>query len=139
MSAECLLDANILVYAASQNPGERPKAERAAALMLSARFGVSGQVLQEFYTTVTRKAATPLSKADALAFIEALDDVPCAVTDRELVKRGIAISTRYQISYWDGAVLAAAERLGAATLYPEDLSHGQHYGSVTVLNPFRLA
>jgi predicted nucleic acid-binding protein len=31
----------------------------------------------------------------------------------------------------------AAERLGATTLYSEDLSDGQTYGRVTVVNPFR--
>ena len=138
MKIDCLLDANVLVYAASRNPGERHKAARAAELMLNSRFSVSGQVLQEFFNTVTRKVAIRLAPADALAFIEALDAVPCAATDRELVKRGIAIAAQYQISYWDGAVIAAAERLGAPTLYTEDLNHGQRYGSVTVIDPFRV-
>ena len=57
--------------------------------------------------------------------------------DAGLVKRGAAISARYQISYWDGAILAAAEALGAPVLYSEDLSHGQTYGSVKVVNPFK--
>lgn len=137
MTVECLLDANVLIYAASKNPGERHKAQRAAELMLTRRFSVSAQVLQEFFTTVTRKAAIALSPPDALAFIRALDSVPCVPTDRELVKRGIALAAECQISYWDGAVLAAAERLGAPTLYTEGLNHGQLYGSVRVLNPFR--
>ena len=138
MTVECLLDANVLIYAASRNPGERHKAQRAAELMLTRRFSVSAQVLQEFFTTVTRKAAIALSPADAFAFIQALDPVPCVPTDRELVKRGIAIAAEFQISYWDGAVIAAAERLGATTLYTEDLNHGQRYGAVTVINPFRV-
>jgi predicted nucleic acid-binding protein len=36
----------------------------------------------------------------------------------------------------DGAVIAAAERLGATTLYTEDLNHRQHCGSVQAINPF---
>ncbi|WP_245435947.1 hypothetical protein [Mesorhizobium tamadayense] len=43
----------------------------------------------------------------------------------------------YEISYWDGAIIAAAERLGVKTLYTEDLNHGQAYGSVVAINPFR--
>ncbi|WP_245475942.1 hypothetical protein [Mesorhizobium sp. M7A.F.Ca.US.006.01.1.1] len=36
-----------------------------------------------------------------------------------------------------GAIIAAAERLGVKTLYTEDLNHGQAYGSVVAINPFR--
>lgn len=38
---------------------------------------------------------------------------------------------------WDAAILAAAEALGAATVYSEDLNGGRRYGSVRVVNPFR--
>jgi predicted nucleic acid-binding protein len=41
------------------------------------------------------------------------------------------------ISYWDAALVAAAEVIGAPILYTEDLNHGQKYGSVTVINPFK--
>ena len=43
---------------------------------------------------------------------------------------------RYELSYWDGAIISAAESLGASILYTEDLNHGQHYGSVRAVNPF---
>jgi predicted nucleic acid-binding protein len=45
-------------------------------------------------------------------------------------------SLRYGISYWDGAILAAAEALEAPILYTEDLNHGQLYGRVRAVNPF---
>ena len=45
-------------------------------------------------------------------------------------------SSRYMISYWDAAILAAPEALGAQTLFSEDLSDGQQYGGVRVVNPF---
>jgi predicted nucleic acid-binding protein len=49
---------------------------------------------------------------------------------------GIALSRRYQVSYWDGAIIAAAQEMGASVLYSEDLNHQQVYGAVTVINPF---
>jgi len=52
------------------------------------------------------------------------------------VKRGIESAERYKISYWDGAIIAAAETLRAGILYTEDLNDGQLYGSVRVVNPF---
>jgi predicted nucleic acid-binding protein len=51
-------------------------------------------------------------------------------------KRTIEQSERFAISYWDAAILAAAEALGTDTVYTEDLSHGQRYGRVRVVNPF---
>ena len=43
---------------------------------------------------------------------------------------------RYKTSFWDALVLQAAESCGAETVYSEDMSHGQRYGSVQVINPF---
>jgi len=137
MTVEYLLDTNVLVYAASKDPSEAIKARRAGALLVNGAFGLSAQVLQEFYDTVTRKVAMKLTSGEALQFIGALDPAPCAPTDRELVKRSIGISQQFQISYWDGAIIAAAERLSAPIVYSEDLSDGQRYGSVTVINPFK--
>ena len=62
--------------------------------------------------------------------------MPVVAVDADLVREGIRHSIRYQISYWDAALIAAAERLDAPTLYTEDLNHGQLYGSVKVINPF---
>jgi predicted nucleic acid-binding protein len=114
---------------------EERKRARAEALIFAGGFATSGQVLQEFYTVVTRKGV-PLSPARAFAWIERLVRFPCVAVDSSLVIDAIAISERYRISYWDGAILAAAESTGAETLYTEDLNHGQVYGSVRVINPF---
>ena len=61
---------------------------------------------------------------------------PCQPITSEVVVAGIDHARRYQLSYWDGAIIAAAERLGARIVYSEDLNHGQTYGSVRVENPF---
>jgi predicted nucleic acid-binding protein len=86
---------------------------------------------------VTRKIAKPLSPERALVWVERLERLPLVETDRSLVKRGILFSVRYRITYWDGAMLAAAERLGAPVMFTEDLNHGQYYGTVRVIDPFR--
>jgi predicted nucleic acid-binding protein len=46
---------------------------------------------------------------------------------------------RWQTSLWDALIIAAARESGATTLISEDLNHGQDYGGVRVLNPFRPA
>lgn len=92
--------------------------------------------MQEFFANITRKPAKPLSPREALEWIEMLERLDCAIVDPPLIKRSVEISERFKISYWDGAILAAAEELGAPIVYSEDLSHGQHYGAVQVINPF---
>jgi predicted nucleic acid-binding protein len=52
------------------------------------------------------------------------------------VRIAIEQSERFAISYWDAAILAAAEALGTGTVYSEDLKDGQQYGRVRVVNPF---
>ena len=143
MIVPAFVDANILIYAASSDPSEKAKKAKAVELIGRTEFGISAQVLAEFYSVVTRKIRVPMPAAVALRWVELLEQQPCVSVDSALLKRGAAISERYQISYWDGqisywdgAILAAAEYLGAETVYSENMSHGQSYGSVRVINPF---
>jgi len=138
MSVEVFLDTNVLIYAVSSSPQEAAKKDRALDLIEGEDFGLSAQVLQEFYVNVTRKIAQPLPSDIAVELIEQFRQFPLALTDYPLIVAGVETSLRYGISYWDGAIVAAAEVLGAGTLYSEDLSHGQEYGSVRVVNPFRV-
>jgi predicted nucleic acid-binding protein len=137
MTAKVFFDTNVLVYAAMGTAGDEPKRRRALALIDSEEFGTSAQVLQEFYATVVRKAADPLPAAQALEWIEQWAAFPCKSIDHQLVRIAIEHSERYAISYWDAAILAAAEALGSHTVYSEDLNDGQRYGRVQVINPFR--
>ncbi len=137
MTAAVFFDTNILVYAAVGAGLEEPKRKRAMKLIGSEDFGTSAQVLQEFFVTVVRKASVPLSTEEALEWIEQFAAFPCQPIDSGLVRVAVAHSARYRISYWDGAILAAAEALGCVTVYSEDLNDGQLYGSVRVINPFR--
>lgn len=137
MSVEAFLDTNVLIYAVSSAAEEAEKKERAIELIEREDFGLSAQVLQEFFVNVTRKIADPLSPDAAVELMEQLRQFPMVVTDYPLVVAGAEMALRYGISYWDGAIVAAAEVLGASVLYSEDLGDGQVYGSVRVVNPFR--
>jgi len=134
MNVRVFFDTNILVYAAV---GEEAKRRRALELIEAEEFCTSAQVLQEFFVTVVRKAAKPLTVIEALEWIEQWGQFPCQVIDRQLVVSAIEVSQRFGISYWDGAILAAAESMGAGIVYSEDLNDGQEYGKVRVRNPFR--
>jgi predicted nucleic acid-binding protein len=136
MSVECFLDTNVLVYAVSSAEAEAAKKAKALDLVERSDFGVSAQVLQEFYVTVTRKIRKPLSPERAVALMDEYRVFPTVPTDYPLIVAAVELSLRYGLSYWDGAILAAAEALEAPTLYTEDLSHGQRYGRVRAVNPF---
>ena len=62
--------------------------------------------------------------------------VPTVPTDYPLIVSAVELSIRHGISYYDGAILAAAEALEASALYTEDSNHGQSYGAVRAVNPF---
>jgi predicted nucleic acid-binding protein len=93
-------------------------------------------VVHEFYLTATRKLKRPLSTSTAARMVQQLCRAEFIAADVGLIKLAIAHTHRYQINYWDGAILAAAEAFGASILYSEDLNHGQQCGSVQILNPF---
>jgi predicted nucleic acid-binding protein len=137
MSDKCFVDTNILVYAHDRSAGI--KHERAAALLeqiWQAENGVlSTQVLQEFCSSVRRKPIRPLSSDDTSRVVrqylawEIVINTPASVLD------AMETEARYKITFWDALILNAAERAGANTLYSEDFSNGQRYGSVRVVNP----
>jgi len=136
MSAEVFIDTNILLYAASTSPEESAKRERARALLVRPDWGLSVQVLQEFYVNLVRPHRQAMAHDDAVRLIGQLLRRPLAVTDPDLLLQALALKQRFQLSYWDSAIVAAAQRLGARVLCTEDLSHGQDYDGVRVVNPF---
>lgn len=135
-SAASFLDTNVLVYAVSSAPEEAAKKRIALDLIATADFGLSAQVLQELYVTLTRKALRPLPVERTLALLDDLRRFPLVEADWPLIVAAIEASMRFGIAYWDGAIVAAAARLGATVLYTEDLKHGRLYGDVRAVNPF---
>ena len=136
MRAEVFCDSNILLYASSNAPEDALKRAEARRVLALPGVGFSAQVLQEFYVNATRKQALRLSADEAVEILSSLHGFPILPVTEELVFAAIEVKARHQISYWDAAIIAAAEALGARELYTEDLNPGQEYGSVRVVNPF---
>ncbi len=134
--ATVFIDTNVLLYAVSNSPAEVRKKEKALQLLEQEDFVISMQVVQEFYANATHLVKGCMSREEAMAFIDRLVQLPLLPVTFPLFRNAVLLQRRYQISYWDGAILAAAKTLGAATLYTEDLSHGQVYDGVKVLDPF---
>lgn len=129
------VDTNILLYRASQQ--DERKRRIATALLDSAQFGLSTQVLQEFYAAAIHPAKLALTHAEVLPLLQSLLEYPVHVVNVAAIQRALVLKQRYQTSYWDAAILASAEALGCRLLYTEDLNHGQSYEGVRVVNPFQ--
>ncbi len=136
MTARCFADTNIFLYAASKDPADREKKKQARALLETEDIGVSAQVLQEFFDAAMRKKRLGISEAEALEIIGAMLEFPVLPVTAQLVQQAIGQKAKHGISYWDAAIVAAAQELGCEVIYTEDLNDGQDYGGVIARNPF---
>lgn len=131
------VDTNVLLYAVSTHPEEREKAAVATTLLTSQDLALSVQVLQEFYVQATRSnRADPLTHQQAADLVEAFTRFPVHGTTVGLVRAAMASRERFQLSYWDAAIIEAARLLGCTEVLSEDLNAGQDFDGVAVVNPF---
>lgn len=131
------LDTNVLFYAASSKPGDAAKAEIARGLIEQGGHSVSLQVLQEFYNAARHPRKLALVHDEAVRFCSKWRKMPVLEPTLALFDNALAICDRYQTSYYDAAILAAARLMDCPVVYSEDLNDGQDYGGVKVVNPFR--
>ena len=137
MNAEVFIDTNIFLYSLSDHPEEQAKTERARRLLLNENWGWSVQVAGEFYNIATStRRQFRLSHELALECVKTCLNFPTASLNSSTVLSALQLADRFQISYWDAAIIAAARELLCNTVYSEDLSHTQNYGGVVVVNPF---
>ncbi len=139
MSDKCFVDTNVLVYAHDSSAGRKYQAAQALLRQLwGAGTGVlSTQVLQELCVALRRKAARPLSAYQTSQIVQTFLSWEIVINTPASVIEALHLESRYRISFWDALILQAAEVSGASVLYSEDLSNGQYYGTVRVMNPFR--
>lgn len=137
MSGVDFIDSNVLVYAYdSQHP---PKQEIAQSIVRKAIRGealVSTQVLGEFAATFLHKASHRKRADEILAILDALRDISLVSLDGDTVWRAVEAHKEYGIHFYDGLIVAAAERGGCRRILSEDLNPGQKYFDIEVRNPF---
>lgn len=141
MSAERareFVDANVLVYACDVSAGRKHRtAARLLARLWDAGTGcVSVQVLQEFFVTVTRKVAEPLTTDEATDRLREYCAWTVFAPAAEDVLRAIALQQRADVHFWDAMVIHAAAELGCDVLWTEDLNDGQSIQGVRIRHPF---
>jgi len=132
------VDTNILLYSISTDPSEERKATIAEKLLQARDLALSVQVLQEFYVQATRPGKPgALTHREAIDFIASWKRFPVQEMTVALMDSALAAKDRWMLSYWDAAVVESARAAGCGELLSEDLSDGQDYGGVRVIDPFR--
>ena len=131
------VDTNVLLYAVSALTEDARKRERALLLLKEGDLAISVQVLQEFYHQATRpNRPDPITPVQALGFLESINAFPVQAITPQVFRAGVEVSQRFGLSYWDGAILAAARAMGCDAVFSEDMSSSQDYDGLKVINPF---
>ena len=94
-------------------------------------------MLQELAVNLRRKAGRPLDVKVTREIVADYLAWQVIVNGGESILEALDLEARFQISFWDALVVQAAQASGAEILYSEDLSDGQTYGGVRVINPLR--
>jgi len=137
MNAARFLDTNILLYAYDL---DAPVKRKVALEFLEHGWNQPGetalsvQVLQELHVNLCKQGISPVEAAQVIRRYAAW---PVVDNTLGLLQSALDEQARWQISLWDALILAAARASGAGELITEDLNHGQDYGGVRVINPFR--
>jgi predicted nucleic acid-binding protein len=132
------IDSNVLLYLFSN---EEAKFEIARNLVDTAlREGdtsISFQVIQEVVNVLTRRASPPPTPEDVRRHLrDVLLPLWRVSPTSELYERALDLHWRYQYSFYDSLIVAAALEDGCNRLLSEDLQDGQRIEGLTIVNPF---
>src|SRR5665213_3408209 len=137
MTGPVFVDTNVFLYVF--DPANKEKQTAAEAwrqeLWESGMGRISYQVLQEFYVKATQK--WPESRDEVRAEVTDLLTWRPVKVDAKILDRGWKLQDRYQLSFWDALIVAAAVSIGCSYLLTEDLQRGQNLDGVVVVNPFQ--
>lgn len=138
MRGRVFFDTNVLVYLFDgDSPGKQAQArELFAEHARSGQIVLSPQILQEFYVTVTRKLARPVSPEDALAAVTQFTAFPLVPVDGAIVLRAIRLHQSDRLSFWDALVIQAALEGNCTKVFSEDMQSSRRFGNLVIQNPF---
>ena len=136
MSPLVFVDTNVLVYAYdASDPLKNNRAREWRTRLWQQRRGrTSIQVLSEYYATLSRKLRVSADVAwdEASAYFAWR---PLAL-DESVLRRAREVQRRYQLSWWDSMIVAAAQAQDCLVLLTEDLQDGMAFGTLAVRSPF---
>ena len=130
-------DTNLLIYSFDDIEPEkfRRANEWLASLWRDGTGRISFQVLHEFYSVVRRKFPARGVEGARVVVRDLLDWQPSG-PNVDTIESAWRLQDRYQLSWWDALIVAAAQAQGCRYLLSEDLQHDQSFDTVTAINPF---
>jgi predicted nucleic acid-binding protein len=139
MSDRVLVDTNVLVYAYDRAASAKQwQALEVLDDLLATSSGLlSTQVLGEFFVTVTRKIAYPLSLREAEVRIHNLLRAWPVIEVTGLIVLEAARGVReHRFSFWDAQIWAAAKLNQIPVVFSEDFSDGRITEGIRFIDPF---
>ena len=140
MSGTDFLDTNVVVYAYDESNPEKQRVARGLLLRggVGSKLVISTQVLAEFAAAMLHKMTPPAAPNAVMEGLDALASIRLIVPDGEMVRRAVEARSSYGIHFYDGMIVAAAERAGCERILSEDFNAGQKYFGITAAKPFHL-
>ena len=138
MTALVFVDTNVLVYArdATNSRKQHLAAESLQPLWRERNGRTSIQVMGECYVTLTRKLRLQADLAwDYVSVLRAWNPLP---VNHEVMTRAREVERRYQTSWWDATIVAAAQEQNCNILLSEDFQDGMKFDQLVVRNPFAV-
>lgn len=139
MSDRYFLDTNIIIYSFDDRNVSKQEISKNLITegILQRQAVISYQVVQEFVNVSTRKFAMPLTLKDCELYLDSILSPMWEVySSKELIHSAFDITERWQYSFYDSLIIAAALEASCNILYSEDLQHEQKIYSLQILNPF---
>lgn len=136
-----VIDTNILIYA--YDPTDPVKQTRAQALIVErindGSFVVSAQVVNEFYSSVTRPNKPPalLHKAAAAIVQSIVDAAVVLPLTTNVTLRALGAVEKHGMSFWDALIWAAARENDVTVIYTEDTPSAPEIEGIRYINPFK--
>ena len=139
MSVESFIDTNIFVYQLERLDNRKAIIAEQLIEQGIARGTacISFQVVQECLNVALRKAEISLSENEMRKYLQSvLAPLFRVQPSLRLYHTALDIQFRFQFSFYDSLIIAAALEAGCKTLHSEDLQHGQRIEGLNIQNPF---
>jgi predicted nucleic acid-binding protein len=132
------VDSNVLIYSQdATDPQKQTRARDWLAHLWRTRSGrISFQVLREVYVNLTRHVARPVPVSRARDLVRQFLEWNPRPEDRELFELAWKVESRFQLSWWDSMIVAAAQLSHCRYLLSEDLGQGTRVNDLRVISPF---
>lgn len=134
-SDKIFLDSNIIVYAHSD---VEPDKQKIAQTIISEKLTViSTQVLKEIANILVKKFKHSWHDVSKV-LAEAVSNNIVHTNTSQTILEACNIAEKYNFSFYDSLIIAAALESGCNILYSEDMQHDQVIENMlTIVNPFK--